>query len=355
MTFDAPNPAPRSPALLEQILTTPERQYMFVDIGARSANHNVYNKLGRMCRIIGFDADAEECERLNTLNPSGLARFYPYIIAGAEEERTFYVTRYNHCSSLLRARPQWFSRFPWRIQDVMREFQVMTSRLDTFAARENIGHMDFIKIDVEGAELEVMRGATRSLVERGVLCIQTEVWWDPVLKGQPPFAELDIFIRQQGFSLFDLSMQRRSRTTLPVGRLAGTADRVKGTIRLRYDESPYGQTTDGDALYFRDPVGERREGTRTLEWTDDRLLRLCGLLDVFDYGDSAIEILEEFRPQLSQHYDVDALIAAMVPSVEGQVFGYREYLDISNDLCRQLNKNQLDDDSWEPPPSRFGV
>ncbi|MFN3077829.1 MAG: FkbM family methyltransferase [Alphaproteobacteria bacterium] len=350
MTFDSPNPSPRSPELLSRLLTDPDQRYMLVDIGARSANHHVYRHLSSLCRIIGFEVDQEECDRLNAHNPNGLARFYPYAIAGEDGERTFHITRLDLSSGLNRSNPAWMSRFPWRNLDVMREVQVPTIRLDTFVARENVHHMDFLKVDVEGAELEVMRGARQSMSDMGVLCIQTELWWDPVMKGQPTFAELDTFIRDAGFRFYDLSLHRQPRTTLPVGRLGGAYDPATRSVRLRYDQAPYGQATTGDALYFRDPVGERREGWthKTLEWTDERLLRLCGLLDIFDYGDCAIEVLEEFRDQLSQRFDVDALIDAMTPSVENQILGYDIYLKSSNDLRRQFNRLQ-----WGAEPLLF--
>src|SRR5260370_29952398 len=66
------------------------------------------------------------------------------------------------------------SRFPWRNLDVVREVEVTTTSLDAVAQKEGIGHIDFIKIDFEGAELEVLRGASRSLADRTVLCIKTE-------------------------------------------------------------------------------------------------------------------------------------------------------------------------------------
>jgi hypothetical protein len=77
-------------------------------------------------------------------------------------------------------------------------------------------------------------------------------------------------------------------------------------------------------------------------------LRLCGLFDVYDYGDCAIEILEEFRGQLSQKYDVDALIQAVTPTVAGVVPQYATYLEWSNTIRRQLNQAEFGDAEWQP-------
>jgi FkbM family methyltransferase len=40
---------------------------------------------------------------------------------------------------------------------------VSTITLDTFVRREKLKRVDYIKIDVEGAELDVLRGAQRTL------------------------------------------------------------------------------------------------------------------------------------------------------------------------------------------------
>jgi FkbM family methyltransferase len=41
---------------------------------------------------------------------------------------------------------------------------VLVDRLDAFCSREAIGRVDFVKIDVEGAELQVLQGG-REVIE----------------------------------------------------------------------------------------------------------------------------------------------------------------------------------------------
>jgi FkbM family methyltransferase len=350
MTLLSPNPSPRLPAALLPLLTSAEDRYVMVDVGSRDGALDVMRWFKGMGRVIGFDVDADECARLNALHPGGEERSYPYAIAEKEEKRTFYMTRNPYSSGLHRGNSAWLSRFPWRNLDIVGEAVVMTTSLDAFADQEGVDHIDFIKIDVEGAELEVLHGASRSLADRAVLGIKTELWWDSEIKGQPPFAKLDTFIREAGFRFFDLALHRYERNTLPAGRLEGTLQADKTTITLNYVAGAFGQAATGDALYFRDPVGDRREGRKTLAWSDQQLLRLCGLFDVYDYGDCAIEVLEEFREQLSKKYDVDALIEAVTPSVAGRVPQYAAYLEWSNTIRRQVNETRFRDADWQPRP-----
>ncbi len=52
------------------------------------------------------------------------------------------------------------------------EVEVIT--LDEFAATNEVDHIDFLKLDVEGHELDVLAGAERLLSDRKIGCIQFE-------------------------------------------------------------------------------------------------------------------------------------------------------------------------------------
>jgi FkbM family methyltransferase len=53
-------------------------------------------------------------------------------------------------------------------------YEVQVVDLDTFAMERGIDHIDLLKIDTEGHEIEVLRGATRLLSERRIEAIQFE-------------------------------------------------------------------------------------------------------------------------------------------------------------------------------------
>ena len=70
-----------------------------------------------------------------------------------------------------------------------------TVRLDDVSEIDNV---DYLKIDIQGAELEVFRNGTDRL--RDCLVIHTEVEFLPMYEGQPLFSEVEIFLRKQGFT-----------------------------------------------------------------------------------------------------------------------------------------------------------
>ena len=89
---------------------------------------------------------------------------------------------------------------------------------------------DVLKIDTQGSELDVMRGAGRLL--DSALAVELEVEFVQQYLGQPLFAEIDIFMRQNGFALRGI---RRSNWR----------------AKAKLVHSHGGQIIHGDALYFR--------------------------------------------------------------------------------------------------------
>lgn len=62
--------------------------------------------------------------------------------------------------------------------------------------------IDLLKLDLQGYELEALKGC-EGLLDK-IKIIMTEVEFVPLYQGQPLFAEIDIFLRQGGFRLFNL-------------------------------------------------------------------------------------------------------------------------------------------------------
>lgn len=90
--------------------------------------------------------------------------------------------------------------------------------------------LDFIKSDVEGADLDVLKGATKSL--QNVKGIRVEVSFMERFIDEPLFGEVDAFLRQHGFELFILSREHWLRRN------------------LTYGANSYPQLVWADAVYF---------------------------------------------------------------------------------------------------------
>ena len=86
--------------------------------------------------------------------------------------------------------------------------EVETVRLDTLAAREKLPAPDLVKIDVQGAELEVLAGAGETLHAAGALIV--EVSFVDYNRGGPLVAEVIAAIDRLGFRCVDLCEVHRN-------------------------------------------------------------------------------------------------------------------------------------------------
>jgi protein O-GlcNAc transferase len=171
-------------------------QINVLDIGAAFNSTPPYQALvdaGR-ARVVGFEPNPQECERLNR-EFGQPHRFFPYFV-GDGGQATFHETNWVLTGSLYEPNSPLLEKFQ-HLAEVLQpvaKHPVSTTRLDDIA---EIGDVDFIKIDVQGSELPVFQNALRAL--SGALLIQTEVEFVELYRGQPMFADVDIFLRGHGF------------------------------------------------------------------------------------------------------------------------------------------------------------
>lgn len=74
--------------------------------------------------------------------------------------------------------------------------------LDALITKHQLNGPYLLKIDVEGAELEVIRGATETLTECEAVIIEASIL--PKYKGGPEFADLVQLMHQHGFAVYDI-------------------------------------------------------------------------------------------------------------------------------------------------------
>jgi FkbM family methyltransferase len=93
--------------------------------------------------------------------------------------------------------------------------QVDVSTVDEVMAREAIDFIHFLKVDTEGHELEVLRGAEKALLESRVALIQLEVGVDQIRKKMLSLEEARIYLAARGFYLQGIYNQCVTHGTPP--------------------------------------------------------------------------------------------------------------------------------------------
>ena len=248
-----------------------------VDIGAMMVDgaEEPYTPLVRQgkARIIGFEPDAKECERLNRRHGAP-NRFFPFFV-GDGRPAVFHETNMTFTGSLFPPNTRLLEHYP-SVNDVVRpvaDHPVETKRLDDIA---EIGDVDMIKIDVQGSELAVFQGADRAL-DQAVL-IQTEVEFVEIYQGQPLFGDIDRHLRARGFQFYCFD-------TVSLRALSPVAVKDKPHTGLR-------QFMWADAVYVRDILTLDR-------LADEKLLKLAllahDLYRAYDLAWHALSLVDKRR------------------------------------------------------------
>jgi FkbM family methyltransferase len=178
-------------------LLKPDRVTAVVDIGANPIDGGPPYKQflrKRLCRVVGFEPQADALAALVS-RKSDLETYLPYVVGNGEEAR-LNICHARGMTSVLTPDQHMLSQFPnfseWG--QIVGETLVKTRCLDDITEIESL---DFLKIDVQGAELSVFRHGQMRL--RQAVAIQTEVSFLPLYKDQPSFGEIDLELRKQGF------------------------------------------------------------------------------------------------------------------------------------------------------------
>jgi FkbM family methyltransferase len=86
---------------------------------------------------------------------------------------------------------------------------VNVGTVDEFCAANGIRHIDLLKTDTEGYDLEVLKGATSMLQQKAIDFVYSEVGFDPGDKQHTLFNSLFEFLTPHGFGftgLYELSL-----------------------------------------------------------------------------------------------------------------------------------------------------
>lgn len=184
-------------ALLNHMLG--EEKLFVADVGATGGPETRWKKWMGYCHFYTFDPDprAQSWDSASTNFPVGLWS-EPCI-------KTLNLMKFPQASSLFEINHRALDSFlnAWCHIQVGKE----NIALDTLDRLLGNNPLDFLKIDAEGAELEILKGG-KDLIRDKCLGLQLEVSFCEKHKNAPFFSELDPVLREQGFQLFQLQREQ---------------------------------------------------------------------------------------------------------------------------------------------------
>jgi FkbM family methyltransferase len=128
---------------------------------------------------------------------------HPFALGEADGAQTMNLNDYSPSSSLLRMTERHKEIWPKTKNE--KPIEIAVKRLDSFS--DQFKAPLFLKFDVQGYELHVLRGAENVLKKAAVL--QLEVLFEPLYEGQPDFRAVMNFLAERGFTFVDFADERR--------------------------------------------------------------------------------------------------------------------------------------------------
>src|SRR5216684_4214609 len=232
-----------------------EEPFVVIDVGVQGGPHRRWKHLKDKVRVYGFDAIPEVVEELNAQKqPNEI--YFAAALGDEEGTRDFYVrsngSSYYESSfyempsdreGLGAVHPASLSKVP-------------ITRLDTLFAKGVIPPADHIKVDCDGHDPEVIRGARRYLAQSNVLCVIIETAF--TVSPQYPkshFVAVSDILTAHRLRVFDLALMRTAQPSYVAAKARypwPAANPLHDTPALNV-----GAPGTIDALFCRDYIAEQ--------------------------------------------------------------------------------------------------
>lgn len=216
-----------------------EGKIQVLDVGASAiAEVPVYKRLMDMglAHLNAFEGDERQIEAIKAAYSPNVSIFNNFLFDGTEQ-KVHLASPASGMSSLLQPDQlalNFFNGFP-QFGQIHSVENVNTTKLDDVPELPDI---DFVKMDIQGAELTVLKNATARLSD--CVAVQLEVSFVCLYENQPGFGEIDIWMRSQGFI---------PHRFLEVKRWSIAPTIFNGNFRV-----PGNQLLEADIVYIRNPI-----------------------------------------------------------------------------------------------------
>jgi FkbM family methyltransferase len=193
---------PSLPGLLEHLRDNGFSPSAILDIGANAGEWSrVAASVFASSRILMFDGDPENEPALhNTVREIGTRSSYILCLLGAEKksEVTFYRPEAGTTGS---------SVLPEMTSYDKEAIKLKMDTLDSLTENAGLGDPVLMKLDVQGFELEILKGGEKTLGLSEVVIMEASLL--PYNEGAPLFADVVAFMHQEGYALYDFCGQNR--------------------------------------------------------------------------------------------------------------------------------------------------
>ena len=139
-------------------------------------------------------------------NGAGETLLINACIGSKSQIQNFYINRDPFMSSVYPANQDYsdfyndlkiYDNLMSQILEPVEVSKIQVSSLDEIILKRELPSCDFLSIDVQGGELDVLKGANDSLINTSGVLLEVE--FAEMYEGQPLFGEVDEFLKSNGF------------------------------------------------------------------------------------------------------------------------------------------------------------
>ena len=321
--------------------------FVIVDVGVQGGEHPRWSNLGDFAHVYGFDPIEEVIADLKRDGKPN--RSYRALGIGNEDGQRAFDVRHigtnTYGSSFYSAGPPQTGVHEGIL---LGSRNVEIRRLDSLFVAGEIPPADYIKVDSEGFDPEVLHGAQSYLAKSNAVCvtIETNFGVSPVYP-RTPFAEINDALVKHRLLVFDLNFIRAARPSYAAARAAHpwpAPDPMRDSPNL-----DIGRPGTFDFVFCRDFVYEHispqaymTAENAVVSPTVDKLIKSMINFELHGLMDCAVDIAEHFRPVLAQRLDVDVAIKHLLqrPQFTRNTVELTNALAMIGELRRQVSKDR---------------
>ncbi len=277
---------PQSPIIKLESLVGLQTRLEIMDIGAACiAEVPIYKSLVEqdLAHLHAFEGDKRQVLKIQETYGDRVT-VYPVFLFDGSKQTVYLTAEASGMTSLLPPRKhaqKFFNGFE-QFGNVIKTETLDTRRLDDIAG---MPFVDFLKMDIQGAELTVLKNGESVLQQ--CVAIQLEVSFVGLYESQPTFGEVDVWMRSKGFM---------PHCFLDVKRWS-----ISPTIRNNNFRIPFNQLLEADIVYIRDPL-------TASEWSDEQLRKLIIIAhECFASPDLAMFLILELLSRYPSNSEKDSI------------------------------------------------
>lgn len=266
------------------------QKFVCIDVGARGGLGYPWAGLKSIVEGVYFEADREEQKKLQA---SSKETVFPYALSKKCGKYNLNLTSSRPASSLLFPNHKFFSMYPENERmNVDKIVECECTTIDSLYEEGILEKADFIKLDTQGSELDIIKGG-KFFLSTNVLGIEVEVSFRELYKNQAFFRDVDKYISEE-FNMELVDIQKsywKYSEGLDIGQR-------KGAVIF------------GNALYFRSPdeiIKLCESAPTTAEKKDTYVMALIMYL-AYGYIDYSLRLIRLGRGKEILEEDTHALL-----------------------------------------------